>query len=323
MIAAQIPRVLIADPLAPNGLALLREWLDVVEANDHAALRSTISQSDALVVRSRTLVTDELLERGERLQLVARAGIGVDNIDVGAATNRGILVINAPLGNVRSTSEHTFALIFALARRVVAADRAVRDGTWKSGYEGMQLGGKRLGVIGAGKVGRQVAGMATGIGMDVVAYDPYLPAEVWPSLGLTPIALDELLDTADIVTLHVPLAEETRHLLGAPELARMKPGSCLINCARGGLVDEIALVQALTEGHLAGAALDVYEQEPLPEDSPLVTAPNLILTPHVAASTREAQMQVSTDIAVQVLDFFAGRPVAYPVNPSVLTKGTA
>jgi len=311
------PRVLVADPLAQNGLDLLREQLEVVVASESGPLLETIRQSDALIVRSRTRVTADLLDRASKLQLVARAGIGVDNIDVPAATERGILVINAPLGNVRSTAEHTVALIFALARRLVAADGAVRSGAWKSGYEGTQLAGKRLGVVGIGKVGSMVASIASAIGMEVVAYDPYLPGDAWVSLGVPQLDLPELLATSDVVTLHVPISSETRHLVGKTELRSMKPGSYLVNCARGGLVDELNLAAALRDGHLAGAALDVFEQEPL-QDSPLLAAPNVILTPHVAASTQEAQAQVSTDIAAQVLDFFAGRPVAYPVNPSVL-----
>jgi D-3-phosphoglycerate dehydrogenase len=313
------PRVVVADPLAPSGLELLRERLEVVVPEGPAELERTLPTSQALVVRSRTRVTADLLRSGQELRLVARAGIGVDNIDVPAATERGILVINSPLGNVRSTAEHTIALLFALARRVVAADTAVRSGRWKEGYQGMQLAGKRLGVIGAGKVGAQVAAMAAGIGMEVVAYDPYLPSQAFAERGLRAVDLDELLATADVVTVHVPLGEETRGLIGAEELARMRRGSYLINCARGGLIDEAALAKALVDGHLAGAALDVFEAEPL-ADSPLLETPNTILTPHVAASTREAQLQVSTDIAAQVLDFFAGKPVAYPVNPTVLRE---
>lgn len=311
------PRVVVADPLAPGGLALLRASLDVVQPPDEDTLREAVSTSDALVVRSRTRVTPDLLDRGRRLRLVARAGIGVDNIDVDAATARGILVVNAPLGNVRSTAEHTVALIFALARRLTGADRAVRNGTWKAGYEGMQLAGKRLGVVGVGKIGRQVAAMGSALGMEVLAHDPYLPDSAWPELGLYPVSLDALLSASDVVTLHVPLLDATRGLIGAEKLGSMKRGSLLVNCARGGLVDEGALAAALVSGHLAGAALDVFEQEPL-RDSPLLTAPNLILTPHVAASTREAQAQVSTDVAEAVLDFFAGKPPAFPVNPTVL-----
>jgi D-3-phosphoglycerate dehydrogenase len=252
-----------------------------------------------------------------RLRLIARAGIGVDNIDLDAATARGILVVNAPMGNVRSTAEHTLALIFALARRIPAADRAVRDGAWKDGYEGTQLAGKRLGVIGVGKIGREVAAMGAALGMQILAHDPYLPDSAWPALGLHPLPLEQLLADSDIVTIHVPLLAETRGMIGARQIAAMKPGAYLINCARGGLVDESALAAALVSGHLAGAALDVFAQEPL-HDSPLLGAPSLILTPHVAASTREAQAQVSTDVAKAVLDYFAGKPPAFPVNPSVL-----
>lgn len=313
------PRVVVADPLSSGGVAVLRDHLDVVEADDTGTLDAALPEAQALIVRSRTRVTAELLGRTPRLEIVGRAGIGVDNIDVAAATDRGILVINAPLGNVRSTAEHTVGLIFALARRIPTADRAVRDGSWKSGYEGIQLAGKRLGLIGAGKVGRQVAAMAAGIGMDVVAHDPFLPKEAWRELGLRSVSLHQLLETSDVVTVHIPLSDETRGLLGRAELARMRPDAFLVNCARGGLVDEAALAEALGHGRLAGAAVDVFDQEP-PVDSPLLDAPNIVLTPHVAASTREAQAQVSLDIARQIVDYFAGRPVDYPVNPIVLRK---
>jgi D-3-phosphoglycerate dehydrogenase len=313
------PRILVADPLSSNGIDLLRNHADVIEAADASQLAESLPSSDALIVRSRTKVTADILAQGVHLQIVGRAGIGVDNIDVDAATDRGVLVVNAPLGNVRSTAEHTVALIFALARRIPAADSAVRDGTWKSGYEGVQVGGKRLGVLGAGKVGGQVAALGVALGMDVVVYDPYLTEEVWQSSGLHRVGFTELLTTSDFVTVHVPLVAQTNHLIGAEQLTEMKKGSYLVNCARGGLVDPEALAQALTSEHLAGAAIDVFETEP-PEGSPLLNAPNTILTPHVAASTREAQAQVSTDIAEQILDFFAGRPVSYPVNPSVLRK---
>jgi D-3-phosphoglycerate dehydrogenase / 2-oxoglutarate reductase len=317
--AVQTPRVLVADPLSSHGIDLLRGHADVVVAADAAQLTAGLPSSDALIVRSRTKVTADILARGDRLQIVGRAGIGVDNIDVDAATDRGILVVNAPRGNVRSTAEHSIALIFALARRIPAADSAVRDGTWKTGYEGVQVGGKRLGVLGAGKVGSLVATLGLALGMDVVVYDPYLSEEAWRASGLHRVDLEELLTTSDFVTVHVPLVAETQHLIGAAQLAQMKRGSFLVNCARGGLVDPAALAEALSSGHLAGAAIDVFETEP-PHDSPLLSAPNTILTPHVAASTREAQAQVSTDIAAQILDFFAGRPVSYPVNPSVLRK---
>jgi D-3-phosphoglycerate dehydrogenase len=313
------PRIVVADPLANSGIQLLREQADVIVTADAASLSEALPASQALIVRSRTKVTAALLELGGQLRIVGRAGIGVDNIDVPAATDRGILVVNAPLGNVRSTAEHTIGLLFALARRIPAADRAVRDGSWKSGYEGTQVAGKRLGVIGIGKVGREAATIARGIGMDVVAFDPYLPTVAWASLSVPPVGLEELLATSDFVTLHVPIADDTRNLIGEAELALMKAGSYLINCARGGLVDEDALAGALASGHLRGAAVDVFEEEPVVE-SPLLAAPNVILTPHVAASTAEAQDQVSADVAVQVLDFFAGRPVSFPINPSVLGK---
>lgn len=319
-------RVVLADPLTAEAIALLSRDLAVIEALDIGVLDVEITGAHALVVRSRTKVTDDLLGRGECLRLVARAGIGVDNVDVDAATERGILVINSPLGSVRSTAEHTIAMIFALARRIPEADRAVRDGTWKAGYEGMQLLGKRLGVIGLGKVGRQVAAMASAIGMEAVAHDPYLPAQAWADLPYPHLPFEELLMTSDVVTVHVPLPagyqrQRVAHLVGEHQLAMMRHGAYLVNCARGGLVDEVELAHSLERGHLAGAALDVYAEEPL-RQGPLLDTPNLILTPHVAASTREAQRQVSTDIATQILDFFAGRPVAYPVNPIVLQEAS-
>lgn len=317
MTVHETPRIVVADPLSNNGIELLRRHAEVIVADTPAELANNLPQADALVVRSRTKVTADLLSQGPRLQIVGRAGIGVDNIDVAAATACGVLVVNAPLGNVRSTAEHTIALLFALARRIPAADAAVRDGSWKAGYEGVQVGGKRLGLLGAGKVGGQVAALGAALGMDVVVYDPYLTDDAWRASGLRQVTMSELLATSDFVTIHVPLTPETRHLVGAEQLAQMKAGSYLLNCARGGLVDPAALAEALASGHLAGAALDVFETEP-PVGSPLLGAPNTILTPHVAASTREAQAQVSTDIAQEIIDFFAGRPVTYAVNPDVL-----
>lgn len=309
-------RVVIADPLGADGIALLRRDLDVTpaEGDDIAAL---LPGAAALVVRSRTQVTEDLLERGGDLRLVARAGIGVDNIDVAAATRRGILVVNAPHASVRSAAEHTLALMLAAARRLPAADAAVRSGAWRSGYQGTQLAGKTLGVVGVGKIGRQVAWLASAIGMEVIAHDPYLPPGAWDDLGLPSWPLDDLLAAADVVTLHVPLLPETRRLMDEIRLRRMKEGAILVNCARGGLVDEAAAAVLLVEGRLGGAAFDVFEEEP-PADSPLFAAPHVILTPHAAASTREAQAHVAVEIAQQVLDYFAGRPVAHPVNPSVL-----
>lgn len=313
------PQVVVADKLGQSGLELLRQSMEVVEAIDPASLPEALPRAEALIVRSRTQVTAGVLDRAPRLQLVARAGIGVDNIDLPAASERGVLVINAPAGSIVSTAEHTIALIFALARKVVAADQAVRTGQWNRQYEGMQLAGKRLGVIGMGKVGTRVATLAGALGMEVVACDPYLPVEAWFGLPARRVEAAELLRTSDVVTVHVSLTGETRNLMGTEEFAAMKRGAFFVNCARGALVEEAALAQALQEEHLAGAALDVFQQEPV-QDSPLLQVPNVILTPHVAASTREAQEQIATDIAVQVVDFFAGRSVAYPVNPSVLRK---
>lgn len=313
------PTVVVADPLSPRGLDLLAEAATVVTAYDLAANPAPLAQADALVVRSGTQVTRDLLSHAPRLRIIGRAGIGVDNIDIAAATERGILVVNSPQGNVRSTAEHTLGLMFALARRIVRSDAAVRAGRWREGYEGIQLAGKRLGVIGAGKVGAQVIHMARAIGMEVVAYDPYLLPSSWQGLGAMPVTLDELLTTSDVITLHVPLVAETRNLIDAEVLSRMKGGALLINAARGGLVDEEALAEALRTDHLGGAAVDVFTHEPL-RASPLLSSPNIILTPHIAASTREAQAQVTLDIVQQLLDYFDDKPVAHPINPAVLRR---
>ncbi|HIQ04491.1 MAG TPA: phosphoglycerate dehydrogenase [Anaerolineae bacterium] len=315
------PRVLVADRLAEAGLALLRPQvqLDVRTNLSHDELLSVIPEYDALIVRSRTQVTAEVIAAASRLQVVARAGVGVDNIDVEAATRAGVLVVNAPTGNVVAAAEHTIALLTALARRVPQADASVRHGEWQRGrFMGVELRDKRLGCIGLGRVGSLVAERAKGLGMQVVAYDPYISSDYAANLGVELVPLEVVLRTADFITLHLPLTEQTRGLIDARALIKVKRGAYLINCARGGIVDEGALLQALNDERLAGAALDVFSQEPPPADSPLLRHPNVILTPHIGGSTTEAQERVAMDVAEQVLAVLADRPARYAINAPII-----
>jgi D-3-phosphoglycerate dehydrogenase len=308
--------VLVADPVAEDGLALLRPRARVeVVTGDRPALERLLPEADALLVRSETHVTAELLERAPRLRVIGRAGAGVDTIDVDNATARGIVVVNAPGGNSVAAAEHSLALMFALARRVATADASMKRGEWRRGaYVGSELSGKTLGLVGLGRVGSEVARRALGLDMHVLVYDPYVPEEHAHHLGLEPTELDLLLPTADIVSVHVPLTESTRGILNAARIASMKPGAFLINCARGGLVDEAALLDALDAGRLGGAGIDVYVQEPVAADDPLPRHPKVVATPHLGASTVEAQAQVATQVASEVLAVLDGRPTQFAVN---------
>jgi D-3-phosphoglycerate dehydrogenase len=313
-------KVLACDGIHEDGLALFREagW-DVAIApepiKDPGALAAALADVDALLVRSATPVPADALVPGGRLRMIGRAGAGVDTIDVEAATARGIAVMNAPDGNTLAAAEHALSLLFALARHVPRADAGMKAGQWpKAGLTGFELEGKKLGVIGLGRIGGTVARKARALGMDVAAFDPFLPPSA-AGHGSVPLkTLEELLAWADVLTLHVPRTKETTHLLDARTLALMKPGAYLINAARGGLVDEAALLDALDSGQLAAAALDTFATEPLPADSPLRAHPGLVLTPHLGASTGEAQQAVSTILARQVLDYFATGAVAGCVN---------
>lgn len=305
-------RVLVADPLEEAGIALLREIAKVevrtnLSENDLCHL---IGDFDALIVRSGTKVTRKVIEHGTKLKIIGRAGIGVDNIDIDAATERGIFVVNAPSAVTMAAAEHTFALILALLRKIPQAWQSVRQGKWeKAKFVGFQLQGKTLGVIGLGRIGTQVARYAKAFGMRVIGCDPFITEERARQLGIELRELDELLSEADIVTVHVPLTKETRHLLDARALALMKNGSFLINTARGGVVDESALYEALTSGRLAGAALDVFESEPPKEGSvsaKLLQLSNVIATPHLGASAKEAQEEAAVEIAKQVLAVLHG-----------------
>ena len=321
-------KVLACDGIHEDGLALLRDagWEVVVSdpIKDPAELARALGDVDVLLVRSATKVPADVLDDAGRLRVIGRAGAGVDTIDVDAATRRGIAVMNAPDGNTLAAAEHAISLLFALARHIPRADAGMKAGQWpKAGLTGFELEGKKLGVIGLGRIGGTVARKAAGIGMEVAAFDPFLPpsAAGKGSVALKP--LDELLAWADIVTLHVPRTKETTHLLSEERMRAMKPGAYIINAARGGLVDEAALLRLLDEGHLAGAALDTFATEPLPEDSSLRAHPKLVLTPHLGASTGEAQQAVSTILARQIIDFIATGAVAGCVNLPPLTAEAA
>ena len=322
-------KVLACDGIHEDGLALFREagW-DVAVVpepiKDPARLAEALADVDAVLVRSATPVPADALVPGARLRVVGRAGAGVDTIDVEAATARGIAVMNAPDGNTLAAAEHALSLMFALARHVPRADAGMKAGEWpKAGLTGFELEGKKLGVIGLGRIGGTVARKARGLGMDVAAFDPFLPTSA-AAHGSVPLkTLEELLAWADVVTLHVPRTKETTRLLNAQTLAQMKRGAYLVNAARGGLVDEAALLDALDSGQLAGAALDTFATEPLPADSALRAHPKLVLTPHLGASTGEAQQAVSTILAREVLDYFQTGAVAGCVNLPPLSAEAA
>jgi D-3-phosphoglycerate dehydrogenase len=310
--------VVVADRIAEAGFKLLRETpaLEVVPViGDPAALRRALPRAHALVVRSDTEVTSELIELGSQLRVIGRAGIGVDNIDVPAATRRGIAVLNAPGANTVSAAEHTFAVLLSLVRRVPWAAQSMRTGAWdRKAFSGTELRGKVLGVIGLGRIGAHVTTIARAFGMKVVAHDPYLTEQRAQALSVDLLGLEDLLARADVVTLHLPLSDATRHLLNAQRIAGMKPNAVLVNTARGDLVDELALLEAVEGKRIAGAALDVFSEEPLPAESPLRKSERIILTPHLAASTAEAQERVALEICAAVRDALLGGDVAGAVN---------
>jgi D-3-phosphoglycerate dehydrogenase len=297
--------VLVTDNVSAEGLEPLRadDRFDVVEIADSAdpAFAEALPSAHGLIVRSATKVRRDMLAKGSALRVIGRAGVGVDNIDLDAATERGVAVLNAPAGNTVSAAELTMALILSMVRRVAEADASVRDGEWaRSRFKGAELRGRTLGLVGAGRIGSEVARRCRAFGMHVVACDPYLTDERAAEIQVERVDLDAVLTGADVISLHVPLTDSTRGMIDAEALSRMKSGAFLVNVARGGVVDEAALAQALHDGRLAGAALDVYTNEPLEEDSALREAPNLVLTPHLGASTTEAQELVATEIAEAV-----------------------
>jgi len=318
------PRVLIADKLSPAAVAIFAQrgvQADVRPGLDKDELANVISAYDGLAIRSATKVTAKLLERATKLKVVGRAGIGVDNVDIPAATARGVIVMNTPFGNSITTAEHAIALIFALARQIPAADSSTQTGKWeKNRFMGVELTGKTLGVIGCGNVGSIAASRGIGLRMRVIAYDPFLSVERAEELGVEKVELEELLARADFITLHTPLTAQTRNILSAENIAKTKKGVRIVNCARGGLVDEAALRAALDSGHVAGAAFDVFAEEPAKEN-PLFGHPNFIATPHLGASTTEAQENVALQVAEQMSDYLIRGAITNAVNfPSITAE---
>jgi D-3-phosphoglycerate dehydrogenase len=319
-----MPRVFLSDKLETPGLTLLHEAgleVDNRPGLKDAELQQALRAAEGVVVRSGTRITAELLEDPGHLRAIVRAGVGVDNIDVAAATRKGIVVMNTPGGNTISTAEHTLTLLLALARHVPAADASVHQGKWeRSRFIGTQLAGKVLGVIGLGRIGREVARRAAGLDMKVIGYDPFLSPDRAGQLGIEALSsLEELLPRCDFLTVHTPLTAETRDLIGARQLAKMKRGARVLNCARGGIIAEEALAEALASGHIAGAALDVFVQEP-PGDHPLLKLPNVVATPHLGASTVEAQESVSLEAAQLLIDFLTRGTVQFAVNMAAVDR---
>ena len=321
-------RVLVTDEVDPEGVALLRAHpaLEVVERPTRPLpeLLEEIDAYDAFIGRSATRISAELLERGSRLRVVGRAGVGVDNVDLDTATRLGIAVINAPGGNTTSVAELTFGVLLALARHVVTAAQTMREGLWRrSQLGGIELRGRTLAVVGLGRIGSEVARRGRAFGMQVLANDPYVAATRFEELGVEAVPrLNDLLERADVLSLHVPLTAETHGMIGAAELARLSPRALVLNLARGGVVAEDALVEALRAGRIAGAALDVFAREPLPADDPLRSAPNLLLTPHLGASTAEAQRSVAVEACAAVRDALLSGDLGAALNAAGVGGGT-
>ncbi len=310
------PVVLIADPLSPAAVDALGEGVEIrhCDGTDRAALLAAVRDADALLVRSGTRADAEVIAAGTRLKVIGRAGVGLDNVDVDAATRAGVLVVNTPTANIVSAAELTCALLLAAARNVPQAGHSLKQGSWeRSRFTGTELSGKVLGIVGLGRIGALVAERMTAFGMKIVAYDPYVTPARAAELGIETTGLDDLLTRADFVTVHLPRTPETIGLIGKDELAKAKPTAYFVNVARGGIIDEPALADALRAGRIAGAALDVFETEP-PVDSPLLTLDNVVATPHLGASTHEAQEKAGTQVAKSVIQALTGTPVPDAVN---------
>jgi D-3-phosphoglycerate dehydrogenase len=318
-----MPHVLITDSLSPAGLRCLKDAgldVDVRSGLKPLEVREALKEADGIIIRSGTTLTEELLKDQPRLKAIVRAGVGVDNIDLAAATREGIVVMNTPAGNTTSTAEHTIAMLLALSRNVAPAAASMKAGKWdRKSYTGTQLAGKTLAVVGLGRIGLAVARRALGLEMKVIGYDPFLSAERAAEHGIEVVrAVDDLIERCDFLTVHTPLTEETRGLINAARIARMKRGVRIINCARGGIVDEAALAEAIESGHVAGAALDVFEKEP-PGDSRLIKLPNVLTTPHLGASTDEAQELVAVEAAEIIAGFLLRNEVRHAVNMAPLS----
>jgi len=309
-------QILVADPIAEEGLEILRNYaqVDIKPKLKTEELKAIIGNYDALIVRSETKVTAEIIEAGRELKVIGRAGVGVDNIDVAAATRKSIVVVNAPTANTVSAAEHTIALMLALSRNIPKANSQLKSGSWqKRELIGIELRNKTLGIIGLGKVGSEVAKRAQAFEMYVIADDPFVSTNYARKLKVELVPLDQLLERSDFITLHVPLTASTKNLISAEALTRMKPTVRIINCARGGLVDEEALVKAIEDGKIAGAAFDVFSTEPV-TDSSRFKSDKIVVTPHLGASTIEAQANVAKDIAEQVLTVLQGEHPRHAVN---------
>ncbi|WP_317056570.1 phosphoglycerate dehydrogenase [Roseovarius rhodophyticola] len=320
------PKVLVSDKLSETAVQIFRDrGIDVDFmpdlGKDKEKLREIISQYDGLAIRSATKVTPKILEAADNLKVIGRAGIGTDNIDKDAASKKGVIVMNTPFGNMITTAEHAIALMFAVARQIPEASTSTHSGKWeKSKFMGVELTGKTLGVIGAGNIGGIVCARALGLKMKVLAYDPFLGQEKADQMGVEKVELDELLARADFITLHVPLTDQTRNILSRENLGKTKPGVRIVNCARGGLVDEAALAELLKSGHVAGAAFDVFAEEPATEN-PLFNLPNVVCTPHLGAATTEAQENVALQVAEQMSDYLLTGAVTNALNmPSVTAE---
>jgi len=318
------PRVLISDKLSPAAVEIFRERgveVDVKPGLDKDALAEIIGDYDGLAIRSNTKVTAKLLEKATRLKVVGRAGIGVDNVDIPAATARGVIVMNTPFGNSITTAEHAIAMMFALAREIPEANASTQAGKWeKNRFMGVEITAKTLGIIGCGNIGSITASRALGLKMRVIAFDPFLSEERAQELGVHKVDLDALLARADFITLHTPMTPQTKNILSAENLAKTKKGVRIINCARGGLVDEVALRAALDSGHVAGAAFDVFSEEPA-KTNPLFGHPNVVATPHLGASTNEAQENVALQVAEQMSDYLTRGAISNAINfPSITAE---
>ena len=302
-------KVLVADSINEKGIENLREVAEVVVDTSITPeeLANTIHEYDGIIVRSRTKLTADIIKKAENMKIIARAGVGVDNIDLDAATEKGIMVVNSPESTSVTVAEHTMGLILSMARKISIADKSVKDGKWeKKNFMGVELRNKTLGVIGMGRIGSQVVNRCKAFGMDAMAYDPYLPEEVAKQMGVDLTDLDTVLKNSDFITIHVPLTPETKHSISAEQFEIMKDGAYIVNCARGGIIDEESLYDALVKNKIGGAALDVYEEEP-PKDSKLFELDNIVLTPHIAASTKEAQRDAAIFVADEIIDLAKGK----------------
>jgi D-3-phosphoglycerate dehydrogenase / 2-oxoglutarate reductase len=313
-----MPKVLVSDPIDQAGIDILSQvaQVDVNTGLSAAELVAIIPEYDALMIRSGTQVTKEIIEAGNLLKIIGRAGVGVDNVDVPAATRKGIVVVNSPEGNTIAAAEHAIAMMLSMSRHIPEANASVKGGKWeRNRFLGVEVYKKTLGIVGLGKIGSHLATAAKAMGMKLLAYDPFISTERADQLGCRLVELELLMRESDYITLHIPKTPETLHLINAEVLSKMKPTARIINCARGGIIDEAALAEAIKAGKIAGAALDVYEQEPLQADSPLRSVgQNIVLTPHLGASTAEAQVNVAIDVAEQIRDVLLGLPARSAVN---------